>query len=123
MANEFEKLKKVWYQKLKESGFKDIESKNGSVGRGAPRVDNITEVQQEAIKEYYSMTRHFLTEHKFESEQDRFIWEQYSEGLSVRDISKLLKQQGIKKQKDAVWYVVKRLEKIMKDQASENNSV
>jgi len=108
------KLKKLWYQKLRESGFKDIERKDGTVGRGAPRVDNLNDVQKQAIQDYYSMCRNFLEEHTFDNEVERFIWSLHSEGTSVRDISNQLQKINITKKKDATWYVVKRLVALMK---------
>lgn len=117
--SELEKLQKVWYKKLKDTGFKDMEDPNGprNGGRGAPRVDNITDMQQEMIREYYSRARQFLQEHTFEDAVDRFVWEHFSEGTSVREISiKLEKELNVIKKKTAVWQIAKRLEELMKQQ-------
>lgn len=112
---EFETLRAEWYGKLKDSGFKDIENKRGSVGRGAPRVDNIVQVQQEAILEYYSMARQFLVEHEFTSDSEKLIWSLHAEGDSARDISdKLCTQHSTKLKKTRVWEIVKALETAMR---------
>ncbi len=123
MANELEKLQKIWYKKLKDEGFQDIEDSTHAqynnmslklINRTAPNVDGLTEIQQEMIREYYTRCRHFLNDHQFESDLDKTIWEHYSEGVSVRKISDKLKTNGIVKKKTAVHQVVKRLEAIMK---------
>ncbi len=115
MASELEKQQKIWYKKLKDEGFKDIEDPTGprNGGRGAPRVDNLNEVQQDAIREYYSMARQFFTEYKFKDKVDKLIWEQYSEGIAVRQISTILKTKSIIKAKSSIWQRVKKLEKLM----------
>lgn len=109
-----EKLQKIWYEKLKKSGFDDIENENGELTRGLPRVTNQAPIQIEVIQHYYSWARSFLHEHEFKSEFEKAVWELHSEGIAVRAISVELRRKGYKKQKDAVWYVVKRLEQLMK---------
>lgn len=59
------------------------------------------------------MARNFLEEHSFRTELDKTIWAYYSEGITVRDIAKLLAEVGIRKPKSTVWDIVKRLEKLM----------
>ncbi len=113
-------LQKTWYKKLKDSGFKDIEYKAGIVEytngleRGAPNLANMHPTQYQIIEHYYSMARSFLIDHEFSNEVEKTIWEYYSEGLSVRDISTTLNKSKIHKPKSTVFDIVKRLEKIMK---------
>lgn len=123
MSNDLEKLQKIWYQKLKDEGFKDIEDPEGprDGGRGAPRVDNLDEIQMQAIREYYTMARHFLVEFKFKNLIDRLVWEDYSEGVPVRTISVNLKAKGHIKAKSSIWQRIKKLEKLMYLHYAENH--
>lgn len=110
------KLKKEWDQKLKDSGFKDIEDKNGFVGRGAPRITDRSPLQIEVIEYYYYMTSAFLNEHNFDSEFEKTIWNYHCEGLSAREIEKTLKNAGVKKGTHyvTIWKIIKKLETLMK---------
>lgn len=110
------KLQKIWYKKLKDSGFSDIEKANGSIGRTKLNLDNRNFDQIEITQQYYSMARSFLIEHHFESELDKVIWEYHIEGISVRNIAKLLSSTDMKiKKKSTVNNIIRRLEQIMKD--------
>lgn len=119
---EFEKLKKTWYKKLKEEGFVDIEADedtlkswdSGGYHRSRVSTEQTLWMQQNA-EAYYGLASSFLHEFKFETELDKVIWEYHSNGISVRNITKLLKNAGIKKiNRTAVWIVVKKCKEIMK---------
>lgn len=122
MANkktEFNILKKIWDEKLKESGFKDIEYKSGSIASGVPSslrgATSNLRAKVESTEEYYRMTYHFLNDHKFESELEKVIWEYYTNGLSYRSISKILRTAGVSSfHKEEVMAVINKLEKLMK---------
>ncbi len=110
----FAKLQKLWYKKLKDEGFADIEHASGALDR--PLTKHRREpIEIEVIQYYYYMASTFLVEYKFENEIDKIVWTYHCEGLSVRNISGLLAKIGVVKKKDSVWYIVKRLEKLMKD--------
>lgn len=107
---------KTWYKKLKDSGFKDIEYAGGGIKASYSRAygDKNT-VVREAREEYYYMAYHFLHSHAFKSELEKVIWEYHTNGLSVREIAKVLTKAKIKKMgKDSVWYVVRRLDSVMR---------
>lgn len=117
--SELERLQAVWYKKLKESGFDDIEHADGSINSAVPYAlrqnDATTQLRAQAIQDYYCMTQHFLNDHVFDNETDKIIWEYYTHGLSYRDIAKLLKTAGIAKiSRDIVWRKIKKLEDTMK---------
>jgi hypothetical protein len=113
------KLKKIWYKKLKKSGFEDIErdeyslkyttsnalfSKHGRIRTG-------THVM---IQEYYYMAEHFLNSYTFASERDRVIWNYHTNGLSNDNIAKTLKKARIKKcGRWTVWRIINELKEIM----------
>lgn len=112
----FEKLKDDWYKKLKASGFADIEYKDGSIRSCRPRHARAKDPSlRQATEEYYYMAYHFLNEYTFGSEIDKVIWDYHSNGISARDIAKLLKDTRVGDiKKTTVWGVIKRLENIMK---------
>lgn len=112
----FNRLKAEWDKKLAEAGFDDIEYKDGSIRSGALRSTSAKDpILREAAQEYYYMACHFLNEYTFASELERIIWEYHSEGLSVRDICKILKDTKVAQlSRWTTWNTVKRLETIMK---------
>lgn len=114
---EFQKLKTKWYGKLKKSGFEDIESDEDNLKVWSSifylRRSNIS---WEAKASYYQMASNFLEEYKFTSNIEKIIWEYHSNGIGVRDISKLLKKAKIKSVKTArtsVWLIIKKLRSSM----------
>lgn len=114
--SEFERVQDFWYKKLKDSGFNDIEYADGSIAVGLPRsVKWKDEDLRQITQDYYCMAYHFLNSYQFDTELEKIMWEYHSEGLSARDISKLLKQTKVKKiSRDRVWVKLKKLENIMK---------
>ncbi len=116
MSAKFERLQAIWYDKLKQSGFNDVEYHDGTRERGTPNLKNRAPVQIEAIEAYYTMARHFLIEHTFEREIDKTIWAYYSEGLSYRDIENTLLKASVKKlKKSQIKNIITSLEILMKD--------
>lgn len=114
MSTNYKLLKKEWYQKLKDSGFVDVEEANGRFTKGLPRLDKLTYGQYQYKVEFYNQCRNFLTFYPFETEIERFIWEQFTEGLSYRDISiKLESVFNVKKKKDTVGKIIKHFKQLM----------
>lgn len=93
----FEQLKAKWYKKLEKSGFEDIESdeNNLKVWSSIFARKNSPEVWQ-ARAEYYQMATNFLEDYKFSNDVEKIVWEYHSNGISMRDISKLLKKARVK---------------------------
>ena len=121
----FNKLKNLWYKKLKDEGFEDIETdedtlKSWSVyGRiGSPEY---TRYRQQSADAYYSLADLFLNEHNWPNELERIIWEYHANGISTRNITKLLEDAGIKKtNRTTVWQVISRCRTLMKQQYLDN---
>ena len=109
------KLQKIWYKKLKDSGFKDIEHSSGALDRSYTKSKR-TQVEIEVIQHYYSMASALLNNHTFEDHIEKVIWEYYSEGMSAREIAETLTKSGIKKKKHVtVSKIIKKLETLMKE--------
>ena len=91
---EYEKLKTIWYKRLKKSGFTDIERNekdfNGGGSSRFARSRYIAELP--ARTEYYNLANRFLLEHEFTSELERIIWEYHANGIGSRNMAKLLRQ-------------------------------
>lgn len=118
----YEEQRKFWYKKLKDDGFEDIEDverdtlKTWALRTTAELLRVNSKIVIEAKEEYYSMCRHFLADHEFKNKKERIIWEYHTEGISTRDIAKLLEKAGIAKtSRTPVYNTIKRLENIMKD--------
>lgn len=71
--------------------------------------------QIQAKQAYYQMAENFLNEYKFETKRDQIIWEYHSNGISVRDIVKVLRKVRIEIGRQTVWDAVNRLRKKMYD--------
>lgn len=119
----YEELKNIWYKKLKDSGFKDIEDPKCPDGntqafsyRRLKKEDEIRiSTRLEAKKEYYYLGYQFLHSHKFESELHRIIWNYHVEGIGVRNTAKLLRDAKVADyDRNAVWAIVNHYRKIMK---------
>lgn len=108
-TKELKKQQKVWYKKLKESGFEDIEYFDKDMEpkhllRGGSKFSPLTNEQEnsmnyssvgilneyEATVSYYDKARSLLHTIPFKNEQERLIWEMYSEGEAVRKIGKVV---------------------------------
>lgn len=93
---QFNSLKNTWYKKLKNEGFKDVETKqeimitsgNFSLNRFQTRSSYDSFKNKER---YYQLAGHFLYEHEFKNDIHKTIWKLHSEGLSGRGISNIIK--------------------------------
>jgi hypothetical protein len=114
----FNKTQKEWYKKLKESGFHDIEYKDGSVEQAVPnylRRRKDVAFQIESVQAYYRLAEHFLNEHKFKDNIEKAIWEYHANGLSIRETCAALKTARVKKcSRSKIGSIVQHLVKTMK---------
>lgn len=115
--SEYAKLKALWYKKLKDEGFDDIEQDEDNlkswsakfVREGSP-LELI-----ESKTAYYQMATNFLNDYDFETELEKIIWTYHSEAISYRNIAKLLKESKvIETNRTTIWQIVKRLGESMK---------
>lgn len=101
---DYKTLRDQWYKKLEKAGFEDIEDVKTDMLKSwsskFTRVDKDTHrtraqnslVERKAKQRYYQLATYFLNDYAFESNLDKIIWEYHTEGISVRDISRLLKK-------------------------------
>ncbi len=120
-SKEFKDLSKEWAKKLKKSGFEDIETSDGNLRvydsyklfQSGPR-HCMTPDWIAAKESYYRSAEHFLNRHVFNSPVERKIWALHSEGVSIRNILKVVKSKSITN-KSIVHQIVRKLVKEMKD--------
>lgn len=124
-SKDFKKLQKLWYEKIEKKGFNDIEYTDSN-GDGHLRFsdscyfhDNYNEITSEAKEEYYRLAGQFLNEHEFSSKLEKMIWELHAEGVSLRNITLMLKKRRFKLYKRKVHEIVQNLAKKMLKYARE----
>lgn len=114
---DYDRIKSVWYKKLKDEGFKDIEHDDNSINASSLSRSfkwKDPELRQ-IVQDYYAMAYHFLNEHAFTNELEKVMWEYHTNGLSIRNIVKLLNQVSSEKtNRIKVWKIIKKLEDTMK---------
>ncbi len=112
---EFKALKKKWDAKLVKSGLENIEQEDGNLKKWSNSLykNESNPVVIQAKEEYYRLAAQMLHDYPFKNGVERYIWEQHSEGLSIRDIVKKLKKSGAKTHKNKVHRVVQTLVKEM----------
>lgn len=97
-------LKKIWDQKLKESGFEDIEI-NFQYHSLYFKKGHSVLLEKQA---YYEKALSFLNEYDFDSQLESDIWKLHAGGSTVREIADKLQITHYKSQS-----VVERLREIM----------
>lgn len=135
LLNNFQALKKKWYQKLKESGFVDIENDEYDSLKTytLSRSDNTERYKNAAFNKpfnqrYYALCRAIQHTEKFKKmceegfeygshgsikgkESHRKIWELYSEGIPYPQIMKRLNISY-----ECVKYVVQKFRILVKEE-------
>jgi len=116
--DEVKKLKKIWYNRLKESGFEDIETDEFNLKTWSTEFYRKKDwTAWQSVNEYYRLASIFLQEHKFINNLERIIWEYHANGISARNIALLLKQTKVADlEKSNVNNRIRALRTIMKKQ-------
>ncbi len=116
--DEFLRLQETWYQKLEESGFKDIEKlHNGQF----ILIENSTRVYRncadlfeiEMREEYYRQISQAVYDEDtvFHNEMDRFILTRRSEGAQIKEIEGELSNSPLKDRKrKTIRHIIQRYE-------------
>lgn len=92
---DFKKLQKKWYKKLKDEGFKDIEVSNefeklDTVLKGSKDQSLFNLNTFDAKRAYYYYAEQFLNYHEFDNESDRQMWELHASGYFHKEIAEKL---------------------------------
>lgn len=93
-TEEFKKIQKDWEDKLRESGFNDLEQ-NGKLVQNSQNVWR-TQVSSiiEGKRRYFELLEYWCHAETFKDDVERFIIEKRSEGLKINEISAKLKTLG-----------------------------
>ncbi len=94
MQKPFEQLKNLWYKKLEESGFKEIEDTSHpdqplkEWHAHAFKLRKIDGLKAELSYDYYLKARELIDTYAFDNPTHKVIWRLHAEGLSKRKIEK-----------------------------------
>ena len=86
--SELEDVKKFWYDKLKKSGFVDIEDSKQRLK--SPNIRTLAYTNQEIIREFFLKLDSFLNENKKIPALHRKVLEHYSNGERINSIAKVV---------------------------------
>lgn len=118
---DFQKLQALWYQRLKEDGFEDIE--NTSLREPALIqfhsqyfFSNHTEDSIADLQDWFDFCSEFLFRYQlWQNLKEHLIWTYYCKGFSQRKIADLLfKEHQMKIHSTSVHFVLAKLTKILK---------
>lgn len=91
-TKQFIELHKKWSEKLKKSGFRDLEPGEGDklpaqfyVAREIKRPERLL-----SALEYYTQASKFYWDYRFNTEREKLIWFYHSEGMPYREIAGLV---------------------------------
>jgi hypothetical protein len=112
------KLEREWYEKLRESGFVDIEDTTTEerplISWHNMRFKNKAIVQREALQDYYARAKEVLATYKFDTLKEHKIWELHSEGVSINRIEKALTRFKAPNKREYIRNVINKVAKGIK---------
>lgn len=92
MQRPSKKLQALWYQKLKDEGFNDIEQDNGALKRWDFSSFQDKDRIEEVANYYHAATHYGHTTENFITIVEKYVWLAHSEGLSYRDVCVAIEQ-------------------------------
>jgi hypothetical protein len=110
--DDLKKLQREWRARLKDTGFRDIETDEPDGPLRSWSSDFINQFDPLTFhqrSEYFRFANQFLHEHEFENEKDRYLWALHASGASLREIRR---RTGLTK--DAAHRAIVRIRKILK---------
>jgi len=111
-------LQKIWYGKLKDCGFDDIEH-NGRLVNSSLNIfrNRFNETKYQTTLDYYQAATRLLHLHDWSLEKKpiimREIWALHSEGHPTMKIVEILKTQGIPVYKCLAFETINRIKKLI----------
>ncbi len=99
---EFKKLQKLWYKRLEESGFKDIEKLEDKPVYDPPYL----------TKEYYELIYQAVQDEKtvFRNNIHKYILTRHSEGAQIKAIVRELLGQGTPRDRKSIRIIIRKYE-------------
>lgn len=97
-SKEFRKLKDEWYQKLKDTGFKDEERLDGNMKQweSTAFVYRYNKHNFAPHQKYFELAGQYLHDGEFLTKKQEEIWKLHAEGATIRAISVRLKKEGFR---------------------------
>jgi ABC-type uncharacterized transport system ATPase subunit len=114
---EFSKLQKHWYQRLADTGFKDVEElKDGKlilteeIGQYHYRKTDAFRIlmKEEYFRAICQMVQDIDT--RFRNSIDKYILSRYSEGAKIKTIMVELSTQGCQLRRNSIRFIIRRYE-------------
>ena len=111
-TDEFIKTQNIWYKKLADSGFADLEwlDKKSGAGHATPflrdslwKYRNIGAFEASQTLEYYNAAQEFSQVFTFPSKLHKFVWSLHAEGLSYRRIADKCRTRAFKHKPSIFW--------------------
>lgn len=121
LTKKFKKLQKLWNQKLRDSGFEDIEEEKYpdllKSWQSHYFFIRYTPEQIEEGLDYFKMATHFYWNFaNFENKRDKEIWRLHSEGIPRRRITDIINALGFNISDSSVQLILADLKEIMHTQ-------
>ncbi len=116
--DEFRALQITWYEKLSQSGFKDIEKFKGDelvLAQSASHCFGNLDALSSFLKaSYFRLLAQLIYDETtvFRNEVDRHILIRYSEGMKIKYIVQELKMLKMPRDRNSVRFIVRRYEMI-----------
>lgn len=108
-------LQNEWYEKLKNDGFDDIETRRGALKKfHSKRFRSATDPYSDpeylkSKQNYYIRATQFITFFKFESDLEKEIWTLHADGKSFRVIALSIRHKDKGANKDKISGIINRL--------------
>lgn len=109
----FKRIQKQWYQKLKDDGFKDIEEEsNGRYGDLIKLESSVFRYKRNmaSTQVYFSRAFSFLNSYRFKNPVHKYIWELHCHGFTERKIA-----EHVIYKKSMVHAIISKLAEIIKE--------
>ncbi len=92
MQKPSKQLQDKWKQKLKDSGFEDIEQEDGNLvsWHSMYYMLRYTSAEFAEKQEYYRLARHYLEAWPFDTDRQRRVWELMELGKTYGEIAKII---------------------------------
>jgi hypothetical protein len=111
----FKELQNEWEAKLKDAGFKDIETDiNGNRVLGQVSSNSyrgVSDTEKETRVRYFDILRSRFHEESFLDLVERIIMERRIDGVKIKDISLELKAMGERSCRDTIRSIIKKYER------------
>lgn len=114
-SKQYRELQAVWYKKLKEQGFEDIEDTSKSdrplEAWHSLRFQKVVGVQVDMTQAYYYRAKELLNTYQFKNKTHQRVWELHCEGLSKREIAEEIKNLEKTYKRESIGLIIKNIAK------------